>query len=268
MKRKIWWVTRPTRDLHDIEEALRCFAGMARGKQWRGNRELHQRFEGENPAKTPNVGKHGSAGSGGRTWAAWLRMWGLWYNEKQVALTDGGNLIVSASDPVEVHNQIVHQIMIFQITSAYHERLKPGQSPGFEVFPFRFMLKMLLDERIRFLSVDEIGLFLLQVKKPSEHNRVARKILEWREAGRSEEVQNGIRRRLVSAHMSEYGNPRSDSPKNPDGYWRSIKDVANTLAVNISYIRELVYDPPQRNSIGARQRQGFGQGALGQVRGH
>ena len=45
MNKKIWWVTRPTRDLHDVEDALKYFVKIALGKKWRGNRELHKKFD-------------------------------------------------------------------------------------------------------------------------------------------------------------------------------------------------------------------------------
>ena len=76
MSRRLWWVTRPSRDLRDIEDSLKCFAKIAEGQRWSANRDLHKRFEAENPVKTPNVGSYGSEGGGGRTWAAWLRSWG------------------------------------------------------------------------------------------------------------------------------------------------------------------------------------------------
>ena len=240
MEKNLWWVTRPTRDLRDLQEALKSFASIAEGKKWSKNRELHRRFEGENPAKTPNVGRHGGHGSGGRTWAAWLRMWGMWYNGDDVTLTDAGNLVRSAKNHRDVHSQIVHMIMNFQITSAYHDGLRPRQARDFCVFPFRFMLRLLLDKDVRFLTVDEIGLFLLNVKSPDEYGGVVSKISQWRD--RDEKARRILRGSLIKKHAERYENIRADSPKTVEGHWRSVKDVANTLAINISYITELRYD--------------------------
>lgn len=241
MGKNLWWVTRPTRDLHDLEEALKCFAKIAEGKRWRGNRELHQRFEVENPAKTGHSGTHGSRGSGGRTWAAWLKSWGMWYDDECVTITDAGKLIINAKTPAQVHDQIKHMIMTFQITSAYHERLKPKQDSDFQIFPFRFMWGLLLDKDVQYLHVDEIGLFLLQVKKPSEHKRVVSKITDWRKTADDKKRRERMDR-LIANHREKYRVSRTDSPEGLDGYWRSIKDIANTLAVNMSYMTELRYD--------------------------
>ena len=241
MERQTWWLTRPTRDLHDLDVALKSFAGIAKGKKWRENEELHRRFELENPAKTSNAGQYGSRGSGGRTWAAWLRMWGMWYDEDDVKLTDAGELVASARSARDVHNQIVHMIMTFQITSAYHGSPRVRQAPDFRVFPFRFTLRLLLDERVGYLDTDEITLFLLSVKTHDEYGSVVKKIVEWRKE-RSEEDRRELKTRLMGDHARKYGRVRKDSPGTVKGHWRAVKDVANTLIMNISYIAELRYD--------------------------
>ena len=32
--KRLWWVTRPVRDLNDIEKSLKYFAKLSVGKQW------------------------------------------------------------------------------------------------------------------------------------------------------------------------------------------------------------------------------------------
>ena len=240
MAKNLWWVTRPTRDLHDLEMALKCFVGLARGKKWKGNRVLHKKFELENPAKTPNTGSYGSEGSGGRTWAAWLRMWNMWYDDENVKLTSGAELIISVKNPSLIHKQIVHQIMCFQITSAYHASI--GCDSEFRIFPFRFILKLLLDNRIKFLSLDEIGLFLLQIRTSREYENVVHRIIDWRKKIKDLESKKILKNLLTSNHMKKYAQPRKDSPMDVTGYWRSIRDIASTFAINISYISEIDYD--------------------------
>lgn len=240
----VWWTTRPTRDLRDLPDSLRAFAGIAEGAKWAGNRELHKRFEVENPAKTSHSGTHGSEGSGGRTWAAWLRLWGMWYDSGHVTLTDAARLILGARRPEDVHKQIVHMIMTFQITSSYHEGLPRLDYSGFRVFPFRLMLEMLLDKRVGHLQVDEIALFLLSIRDHSEYERAVSEITAWREETRGADADD--RREMLmqraKAHMKRHHKGRSDSPGTVDGHWRSVKDVANTFAVNMSYITEIKYD--------------------------
>ena len=234
-ERKTWWITRPTRDLHDIEDALKCFSNIANGKKWFGQRELHQRFEMENPAKTSNMGRYGSGGSGGRTWAAWLRMWGLWYDDNCVSLSQAGNLIVTTKNPEDISKQIKHLIMTFQITNAYLK--KQGTISEFKIFPFQFIIELLLHKDINYLTVDEIGLFVIDVKKYSEFNHVVKKIIDWRK-----KYTEKLKHKLIVGHMKKYNNPRKDSPENPHDYWQSIQDIARTFASNISYISEIEYN--------------------------
>ena len=240
----IWWTTRPTRDLHDLPDSLRAFAKIAEGAKWAKNRKLHQRFEVENPAKTSHSGTHGSEGSGGRTWAAWLRLWGMWYDGGRVTLTDAARMILGAKGPGDEHEQIVRMIMTFQITSSYHEGLRRWDYSGFRVFPFRLMLKMLLDERVGHLQVDEIALFLLSIRDSSEYERAVSEIAAWRKE--TEVADADDRRKMLmqraKAHMKRHHKGRSDSPGTAVGHWRSVKDVANTFAVNMSYITEIKYD--------------------------
>ena len=239
----VWWTTRPTRDLRDIPDSLRAFARIAEGKKWAGNRDLHQRFEVENPAKTSHAGERGSNGGGGRTWAAWLRSWGMWYDGGNVTLTDAARLILAAKSPADVHKQIVHMIMTFQITSPYHEGLRRKDYSGFRVFPFRLMLEMLLDRRVGRLSVDEIALFLLPVRSHSEYEGAVSGIEAWRKE--SEGADPGEKSRMLmrraEEHMERHHEGRADSPGTVEGYWRSARDVAHTFASNIAYITEIRY---------------------------
>lgn len=240
MDKRLWWVTRPTRDLHDIEKSFKCFAKIADGQQWRGNRELHERFEVENPVKTTNAGRYGSRGSGGRTWAAWLRSWGLWYEAERVILTGAGELIANSSSPNDVRKQIIHQIMTFQILSAYHVKLKLDSD--FKIFPFRFMLKLLLDEDVKFLHLDEIALFLLQVKQPGEYASVVTKILDWRKNTGDPDTKKRLLKTMYKEHMSEYKDSKGRTNNLEKRYKEKIKNVARTLAFNISYMTEINYD--------------------------
>ena len=240
----IWWTTRPTRDLHDIPDSLRAFARIAEGRKWTGNRDLHQRFEVENPAKTSHSGTRGSEGSGGRTWAAWLRMWGMWHNSDRVTLTDAARLILAAKSPADAHRQIVHMIMTFQITSSYHEAHRGADYSGFHVFPFRLMLEMLLDERVGALRIDEIALFLLRVRSRDEYEEAVSEIAAWRKEVEGADIDERKRllMRRAEAHMERHHRARADSPGTVEGHWGSVMDVARTFASNMSYITEILYD--------------------------
>ena len=135
---------RPTRSLLDLQESLKSFAKIAEGNVWRGNNQLQINFEADNPVKTGNVSENGS---GGRTWASLLKVYGLWYDDGNVTITSAGRVIIEGRF---FYQQVVHQILNFQLRSPYseHQRLEPT----FKIFPFRIILKMLLDKKINFLQ--------------------------------------------------------------------------------------------------------------------
>ena len=246
--KRLWWVTRPVRDLNDIEKSLKYFAKLSVGKQWQGNKELQKSFELNNPAKTNNVGEFGANGSGGRTWAAWLRMWGMWYNPDHVTLTNAGNLICTSNDITEKQNQIINQIMNFQIDSAYHRfaLIRNGDWKNFSIFPFRFIIKLLLDNRIKYLDMYEIAIFLLQVKNGSEFETVVHQIKNWRNKLlnlNNNQIKEIIREHVV-LHKIEYGS----NDKIFNNYFIEIKDISNTLMVNISYLPHISYELRRSNT--------------------
>jgi len=234
---KFWWVTRPTRDPNDFDLAITAFKDVAEGKNWRGDRELHRKFERAlAQVKTFNVSRDGS---GGRTWAALLRSYGFWYNETQVTLTPAAITILENRN-AERYKQIVHQILNFQLPSAYSEHKK--LEPGFKIFPFRFILKLLLDIRIKYLEENEIALFVLAVKKEEEFEKVVANILKYRTKKIADKKELKDRTDLISSHMKKYRpKGRTDTPSELKYYLRYLKDIANTFLNNIRYIHEIKY---------------------------
>jgi len=74
-----WWVTRPKRKLNPVPEILSVFAETTLEHQWDASRNLHIQFENNlERAGLKRVGaRRDGSGSGGRTYAAWLRSLGL-----------------------------------------------------------------------------------------------------------------------------------------------------------------------------------------------
>ncbi len=232
---RLWTLPRPTRDLHDLESALKSFAVIAKGKKWRGNRDLQKQFEGKIPHKTEHVGDYGS---GGRTWAALLRVYGLWYDDTNVTITSAGQVLISGKN---VYEQIVRLILSFQIPSAYSEHQK--MEDGFKIFPFCFILDLLLDDRLEYLAQEEIALFVLNVKTPSEYEQTVSEILKYRKQKDQDGRDLKERESLIKEHMSLYRpNKRTDSPKDVKGQWQYINDFANTFVNHVRFLHEVEYD--------------------------
>ena len=232
---KLWTIPRPTRDPLDLSSALKAFARIAKGKKWRGNRALQKKFEASIPSKTGNVGDYGS---GGRTWAALLRVYGLWYNDSKVTITSAGEVLISGNN---IYKQMVRLILNFQIPSAYSEHQKLDE--GFRIFPFRFMLQLLIDTRIKYLDQDEIALFILKTKTHEEYEKVVSSILRYRRTKANDRKEMKDREGIIKVHMRLFRpNKRTDSPRDVTGHIQYINDFANTFMNHIRYLHEIYFE--------------------------
>lgn len=225
-----WFVTRPKRKLNAIPEELAAFCTVALGNKWTGNRELHIKFEEElENSGTKRIGeRRDGAGSGGRTHAVMLYSLGLWFEKNdQVFLTLAGEAIMSGKSPVEV---LKKQVLRFQYPSVYSVK---SVSSRFKVHPYVFLLRLLADARIEYLSQEEIA-FIVLLEADSESEKcfeyVADMILQYREKGKTIFAQDRFKERGATED--------------------NLMDVANTMMNWIDYT-QLVYraNVDERKSI-------------------
>ena len=108
---KLWNMTRPTRRLRTIIEAMPVFKKVAEGKEW--TREIQHEFGNELAAAQVKTDGRTREDSGGkRTWAVYPKIFGLWYED-----IDGKVILTQAADKVleggkEAVIQIRHQISL------------------------------------------------------------------------------------------------------------------------------------------------------------
>lgn len=221
MAQDYWWVTRPKRKLNAIPEELAAFSSVALGKKWTHNREQHIAFEVElENSGTKRVGERRDAsGSGGRTHAAMLYSLGLWFEKNdQVFLTLAGEAILDGKSPVQV---LKKQVLNFQYPSAYSSTVK--LSPRFKLRPFIFLLRLLADDRIKFLHQEEIA-YIVCIEAENETDKcyeyIVNRILQYRDSG-------------SQIFSEEYFSNHSASTTN-------LMDVANTMMNWLDYT-QLVY---------------------------
>lgn len=104
MSHNMWWFTRPKRSLLSTPQALREFALLYEGRTWSSNgREVELSFE-ENLERAGIKGegpRFDRTGGGARTYRAWLRSLGLFYQDKDKVcyLTDAGEALVKNDMP-------------------------------------------------------------------------------------------------------------------------------------------------------------------------
>lgn len=213
-----WWVTRPKRKLNTIPEVLSVFAGATLEHQWDGSRNLHIQFEEElEKAGLKRVGSRRDAGgSGGRTYAAWLRSLGLICEEsstKQVYLTLAGEAIVAGKNPVKV---LKKQVLEYQFPSQFS--LSVGVDERFKIKPFRFLLQLMMDSRIQTLSTDEVGkIVITEAETERDFERIVKRILDYRNDGD----------KILEADFFQKYLPVAD----PEARYpfQKLTDVANTM---------------------------------------
>lgn len=187
-----WWVTRPKRKLDSVPEILRCCAAVAQSCEWQGNTYTHLKFEEELEKRgLKRVGERkDQRGGGGRTYFAWLSSLGLVYlqdNTGTVKLTDAGTAIAEGQDP---HIILTKQVLKYQFPSPFS--LSPSSSKTrvtarFQIRPFRFLLRLLKDERLAYyLTQEEIGR-VVAVEADNESDKtfeyVVAKVLDYRMDG-------------------------------------------------------------------------------------
>lgn len=217
-----WWVTRPKRRLNAIPEELAAFASVALNQPWRGNRELHLAFEEAlEDSAIKRVGeRRDQSGSGGRTHAAWLASLGLWFEkDNSVFLTLAGESLLEGKSAFQI---LKKQALCYQFPSAYSASLPRPVSPRFKIRPLLFLLRLLADNRLGYLTQDEIAcIVIFEAENESDqcYERIVERILRFRNDG--EKIFSDDFLHLVKS-----------SPK--------FQNIANTLVNWLDYTR-LVY---------------------------
>lgn len=187
-----WWVTRPKRRLDSVPAILNCLWSVAQNCEWQGNIDAHLQFESElEKAGLKRTGeRRDQRGGGGRTYFAWLSSLGLVFLEKKtgmVRLTLAGEAILSGNEPEKV---LRNQVLKYQFPSPFSlspSSAKTRVAERFHIRPFRFLLKLLCDERLEYcLSQEEIGR-VAAVEADNEdsetYEKVVSRILKYREDG-------------------------------------------------------------------------------------
>jgi hypothetical protein len=219
-----WWTTRPKRKLITAVDALRVFMAVAEGKEWRGNRDSHLAFETAlEQAKIKGVGeRRDQQGGGGRTYAAWLYSFGLWFEDQSnlVRLTFAGEDLVKYKPPVPIFTK---QLLDFQYPSPYSIITKVN--PRFKIFPFRFLLKLLLSSKLEGrLTKAEIARFVItKAETDSDFDEVVSSIVAYRNTGSDDSI-------IDNTFEQTFGSISK------------LEDVANTFINQLEYTQLILRD--------------------------
>ena len=227
-----WWVTRPKRKLNSIPEVLAAFSNVALSAQWSGRRDVHIAFEEElERSGLKRIGeRRDHSGSGGRTYQAWLSSLGLIFIQNNTGipfLTLAGEAIMEGKSPVAV---LKGQVLKYQFPSPFG--IKTRVSDKFRVHPFVFLLRLLIDDRIQYLTEEEIAKVVM-TEGISDSDKcyeyVVGRVLAFREDGDAS-LPDGF----IDNHAPYSGRINLDHP------YSHLTDAANTMMNWLDYT-QLVY---------------------------
>lgn len=218
-----WWVTRPKRKLNSIPEVLATFAESSLDQEWQGQRDSHLSFEEMlEKAGLKKVGeRRDKTGGGARTYKAWVMSLGLIFTQEstgKIKLTLAGEAIMNGDNPVEI---IKNQVIKYQFPSPFSLSRNIEVAPRFKIHPFVFLLRLLKDYRVQYLTQEEIAKIVV-VEAENESNRcfehVVQRIRDFRDFGDSSLAAD-----FTIKYAASKGLGRADNP------FGNLNDLANTI---------------------------------------
>lgn len=224
-----WWVTRPKRKLNSIPEVLATFAEISLNQEWQGQRDTHLALE--EALEDSNIKRTGErrdqTGGGARTYRAWVASLGLIFTQestKQLKLTLAGEAIMNGDSPVAV---LKNQVLKNQFPSSFSISRGVDVSRRFKIRPFHFLLRLLMDSEVGYLSEEEIAKVVI-TNAENETEACYRSIVEKLHAFRSDGDAS-----LESDFFTKYA-PKTGTV-NPDHPYSHLTDTANTFINWLEY---------------------------------
>ena len=229
-----WWVTRPKRKLNSIPDVLAVFAESAMQKNWQGERGTHLDLELalEKSGLKREGDRRDQTGGGGRTYKAWLASLGLIFvqeSTKKLQLTLAGEAILNGESPVKV---LTNQILKYQFPSAFSRSV--GVSERFKIHPFWFLLKLMSDSRVRYLTQEEIAkIVIIEAENESQkcYEKIVKRLIEFRSYGDSCLESN-----FAEKYTSSKGTVNLNKP------YGHLLDIANTIINWLEYTQLVIRD--------------------------
>lgn len=231
-----WWVTRPKRKLNSIPEVLSTFAELSLNQQWEGQRDTHLSLEDalEQAGLKRKGERRDQTGGGARTYKAWVASLGLIFTQEstgKMMLTLAGEAIMAGDSPVEV---LKNQILKYQFPSSFSMSRGVQVHHRFKIRPFRFLLRLLSDSRVMYLTEEEIAkVIVVEAENETEkcYEYVVGKIHEFRDKGD----------KCLGPDFFEKYKP-SKGEVNPEHPFSHLTDLANTLINWLDYTQLIERD--------------------------
>lgn len=224
-----WWVTRPKRKLDSIPEVLAVFSDLSLNQEWDGQRGTHLEYEEVlEAAGLKRKGERRDQGGGGaRTYKAWLASLGLIFTQEstgRIKLTLAGEAIMNGDSPVKV---LTNQILKYQFPSPFSIGRSVNVASRFKIRPFRFLLRLLMDSSIQYLTEEEIAkVIVTEAENESDrcYRYIVNRIIQFRNYG-----DDCLENDFIIKYQSSKGGINLDHP------YSHLTDLANTLVNWLEY---------------------------------
>jgi hypothetical protein len=232
-------VPRSKRKLYPVIDILSLFSLQNLGDVWRADLGRQLDFESELERmgiKRPGERRDRRAG-GARTYESWLYALGLIFEETatgSIRNTLAGEALLDGEPPVSI---LTNQLMKLQYPSSYSMRRGVNINRRFQVRPFRFMLRLLLDDRIGQLTKGEIGYFVMtEGENESDQcfEQVVQRILDYRVYGVAV-LQETLGELYPSSRNTGHTRTMEEA-------MTSLADTANTFINFIEYTQLVIRD--------------------------
>ena len=225
---------------------MAAFADLSLNEEWDGQRNSHLAYEDalEQAGLKRKGERRDQTGGGARTYKAWLVSLGLIFTQEStghIKLTLAGEAIMNGESPIEV---LKGQILKYQFPSAFSMGRGVQVAPRFKIRPFRFLLRLLLDERVGHLTEEEIAkIIVTEAENESTkcYNYIVDRIEQFRSYGDS---------CLEDDFFEKYQS--SKGKVNPEHPYSHLMDLANTIVNWLEYTQLVKRDGGQVEILGER----------------
>lgn len=237
-ERKVWFITRPERDPAFHKEALEALQKATENfsLKWKGNRELHKKYEEQLNEIGLKRNSISNDGSGGRTWAAMLRTFCYCYlnSDGYLVLTKVGQEILNENN---IRENITKQLLTLQIPNAYflESGFRPQYESNFKITPVRFLIKLCCNEKLDYyITKEEITFFAMTAHQDCEISDVISKILNFRQS-------SDDKKKLIKQEIACLYEHRERSDKGARDFESAHSDVAHTFMLITEYTQLVEY---------------------------
>lgn len=240
-----WQIPRNKRKLYPVVDSLTLFRLHNADKIWKDNLQSQLQFEED--LELYGIKREGDRrdrkAGGARTYESWLFLLGLIYEEtntKVIRTTLAGEALVEGQPPVDI---IKNQLIKLQYPSPYSMRSGVNIDPRFNVRPFRLILRILLDKRLKNLdgrielNSSELGVFVLTEgvdETDATVDKIVNKIVESRKNGVV--LPNDFGKRYPSSTKGERTIEKTID---------ALKSNANVFINYIEYTQLVIRDTPK-----------------------